>query len=361
MMADEVAPSAEALSRPMLTSEKNVSIIVFEIVCFLIGLPLNVSFICAILKRKTLHSSPRNIFVLGIAASSLSVFVQPTIEEIHYFSPSDVTCRAYLAVMGLPDCFLLINIFFSLVDRYVAFQYPLSHQSKMTVKLAVCTVVTGFLVTIGTCRFVYFAQLIPFECRISFRERSVTTWYLILLFLLSLAARVTVHLQTKRILMNQADPSAVVIYSRTEREFGCFWRFGQYKASSSSSLHQPIPEEGANQQRRNLEIQFDHQSASPETLHQLELKANKVLIAGVTSLLFFSFPLVAFMFSMFTCRTWFASFGYCNRISRIGGYVKQFTQLHAIYHPISYMAWNKDFTIIPACCCEEKVTSQQNV
>ena len=317
-----------AVRAPM---ENNVYMIVFKILCIIIGLPLNLSMMWTIITRKSLHCSPRNIFVLGISFSSLAAFVQPLIEVIHFFAPSKLICQMYTSIMSLPDIFLLMNIFLSLIDRYIALEYPLWHRSKLTVKMAIGVIAAGFLVAIGLCRFVYIAQLIPLECKIVLYERTIMAWILIVLFVLCLVARVTVYFQTKRIL-RQSD----LLAPEADHSVGCFeLSFLLKKGAARTSVIGPP----------TIQIQLEHPRLSEETIFRLEWDATKVLVAGVTSLIVLSFPFVAFLLAMFICRTWFDALGYCNRFVWLGGYFKQFAQVHGIYHPIVFMARIKYFSI----------------
>ena len=323
--------------------ENNVYIISFEIFCFVIGLPLNLNMVWSIVTRETLNCSPRNMFVLGISVSSLAAFIQPMIEVIHFFAPSDLTCRVYAAVLSLPDCFLLMNIFLSLIDRYVALEYPLWHHSKMTVKMGVGVIIACFFLIIGLCKFVYIAQLVPLECKIVIIERMIMSWTLIVLFFLCLATRVMVYFQTKRILRKNY---LLAVHVAPKKQANCCysWLLKMCRHQNNRNLNDgPV------------QVQTEHPQLSEEAISRLEWDATKVLAFGVTSLLVLSFPLVAFFLFMFICRTWFDATGLCNRFSWLGGYFKQFAQVHGIYHPIMYMAWNKEFFTVPAFCIKRQI------
>lgn len=114
--AGVVLTDSGAIKNPM---NVDVILIAINIACSLVGIPLNCFTGLVILHLRRLRSKPRNIFLLGIVASNLSAFIPPIIETVHFFRPGDeVACKSYLAVVGLPEVFLLLNMLISLLDRY---------------------------------------------------------------------------------------------------------------------------------------------------------------------------------------------------------------------------------------------------
>ena len=81
---------------------------------------------------------------------------------------------------------------------------------------------------------------------------------------------------------------------------------------------------------------------SKNAIDRLEMEAAKVLVLGVTSLLLISLPLIAYLLGMTICNKW--SNIYCNdTYGWLSPYLKQFGQVHGVYHPIIYMAWSEKF------------------
>ena len=325
---------------PIRKIENNIPLFTFELISIVIGLPLNLNVVWTILRHKVL---PRHIFVLGIVFSSLTAFAKSTIEVIHYFVPSNITCYAYVSLMGLPDSFLLMATFLSLIDRYIALQHPLWHLSKVTCKMAVCAIIIGFILVTGICRFVYFAQIVPFQCSTPILERQISSSVLMVLFILCLIARVAVYLQTRKNLrQNELEIGGGRWTAFSCTTSLCCCAFFQQNHPPNDSPAVADGDVGNNAPDRHIfRLELEHPRLSEETVNRLEMEATKVLVAGVTSLLVLSFPLVAFSLTMFSCRMLFDSGGYCNRFVWLGGYVHQFAQVHGIYNSIVYMAWYK--------------------
>ncbi len=142
-------------------------LIIFKIICSVIGIPLNaVLFLAIICKRRLLINRPRNIFLLATIASNLMAFVPSVLEIVHYFHPNELTCKLYVATFGLPDVFLLQNILLSQIDRYVAIREPLWHRTKVTVPLATLSVLVLFVISILVNKFLYIFRLVLLDCHV---------------------------------------------------------------------------------------------------------------------------------------------------------------------------------------------------
>ena len=111
--------------------------LITKILCCAIGIPLNISIAVAITRLRRMHRKSRNFFLLGIILSYLSFFIVPIIELIYWGIYQDESlCHAYVAVIGLPQGLLLINMLLALIDRYLAINHQLLHRENMTNRLA---------------------------------------------------------------------------------------------------------------------------------------------------------------------------------------------------------------------------------
>ena len=299
-------------------------LVVFEIVCCIAGIPLNVKVSFSILRSRRKCRRPRNILLLAVLFTNFSSFARSIIDICYHFWPADSTCKAYVAFSVLPDAFLLMASFFSLMDRYLAISCPLWHRDKVTVPLVISVVAFGFVIQTAILKFMYIGQMLPLSSQVIPLVGTVNFWSLVVPFFLCLAARITVYIQTNRILTEHdgiADSNAtqVVIYStgRTNRP---------------------------SRNRTTVRIQLGPR-LSQRTKNRLEAEATKVLVIGVTSLLLISFPLVVFLFGITICHNWFNNVDYCrDTFGWLVPYLKQFGQVHGVYHPIIHMVWNKEFS-----------------
>ena len=320
-----VAQGTSAVGVVKSPLDSSLGLIIFELVCCVFGIPLNMTITSSILRSMWISCKPRNVFQLGIILSNFCSFVRSIIDIFYFFSPSELTCKTFIAFSILPDAFLLFQSFLSLVDRFVAIRFPLWHRAKVTVPLAILLVSFGFVLQIGTIKFMYIAQLVPITSRLRTFERTVNLFSMLVPFVLCFAARVTVYIQTKKIL---ADNCAFSSVEESVQVVAC----SEYNLSTRT----------ANQIHLGPRL-------TQKTINRLEIRANKVLAIGVTSLLLISFPLVAVQTLMTICSQWFNRANYCSyTFGWTFPYLKQFGQIHGVYHPIIYMAWNEEFSV--GCC-----------
>ncbi len=120
---------------------RNLWAIIFKLIGATIAIPLNLLLSIIILHLRRFRSKPRNLFLLGILFSNLTATIPPLVEVVDYFfiSPpgsipeegrigsSLVSCKIYIVIRGLPEVFLLLNILFSLVDKYYILLTFLKH------------------------------------------------------------------------------------------------------------------------------------------------------------------------------------------------------------------------------------------
>ena len=154
-------------------------------------------------------------------------------------------------------------------------------------------------------------------------------------FILCCVARLTVYFQTKKILAESFGSSS---------DCDLVERVVLYNSSDSGT-------------RASVRIQLGPR-ISQKMLNRLEVEATKVLVMGVTSLLLLSFPQLAFMVGITICYNGSITPDYCNdTYGWMSPFLKQFGLVHAVYHPIIYMAWNEDFSTKNrncSCCCRQQ-------
>lgn len=299
----------------------------FKIICSIIGIPPNFVVFIIILCQRRLLSKPRNIFLLATLFSNLMAFVPTVLEIAYYINPNEFICKSYVAIIGLPDIFLLQSIFLSQIDRYVAIEEPLWHRIKVTSPLAVLCVIFCFVISVFVNKFLYIFQLVQLECHIHFIAGRILGFFLVILFILCIIARVIVFIQTRNLLRNDnktAMQDFVVKLDDSKTNDG----------TKGSTLV-------CGKDNKVTRIQLRMTILNQKTLRQLEDLATRTMVAGVTSLIFLTCPILVFFLTLLFCR---ATYGLqeCSRISHMAPYFKQLSLIHAIYHPIMHLAWNKE-------------------
>ena len=111
-----------------------------------VGLSLNLLVAGRIVTQQRLHK-PRHIFWLGVTFSCL--FAQlVSLNELFFFYvyPDDRSaCIMFHLFWGVPYANLLLNVFFCLMDHYVAITYPMWHTREMKIKWIFTAQLSGLI------------------------------------------------------------------------------------------------------------------------------------------------------------------------------------------------------------------------
>ena len=102
----------------------------YRLIMCVIGIPINLYAVGAIICNRDLRSKPRNIFLVGIFSSNLSFFVPVAFELIYWESrPAE---PVFAASDGIPYVLLLSNMCLALIDRFIAIKYTEWYEENMT-------------------------------------------------------------------------------------------------------------------------------------------------------------------------------------------------------------------------------------
>ncbi len=93
-----------------------------QLICALLGIPLNFIIILIIVTWRHLRRKPRNIIWAGISSSNIFVLLSNLLDLIGFYHTIKATalCRLRFFLIGLPATTFLMNNFFSLIDRYLS-------------------------------------------------------------------------------------------------------------------------------------------------------------------------------------------------------------------------------------------------
>lgn len=311
----------------------DIQLITFKIICTMIGLPLNVFVAVVILRLKRLRSKPRNIFLLGIILSNLTSHVPALSEIINFFYPDIVLCQVFIAFISLPDSYLLLNIFLSLMDRYVAIRYPLWHREKVTVRRVALWLSVAFALATLTNKWPHVALMVPITCELDITISRISGIMMTLLFLLCLVARVTVYVQTKNLLREHQQNLAYSFSQSVEMKEVIHRVENQCTCAMSDRVSSIVCVD-------SLGVRMSQQA-----LRRMEVEATKTLLAGVTSLLVLTCPMVIYLVAINICRFFYFA-ARCNPYTWFATYLKHANLIQAIYHPVIYLIWNEEFASV---------------
>lgn len=188
------------------------------------------------------------------------------------------------------------------------------------------------------CHVTSVLQVVPVTCGIRLIERFILGWMLHVLFYMCVTARITVYIQTRGILRRKTiEPSGM---GRRKSRRSCCYQMSLCQTDERADNHDVT--EGNHGPRRRPSDPALRRAMSQRTVSRLDMDVTRTLAAGVTSLIFLSLPLMIFAPAMAYCRARYPP-AYCSRFSWLAAYFEQFGMIHALYHPISYLAWNPEF------------------
>jgi hypothetical protein len=310
-------------------------LIITKFICCSIGIPLNLLIAITIIRHhRRLGCKPRNIFLLAIIFSYLLFYIAPLIELISWaFLPAvqstESVCLVFIAVGGLPQALLLLNMILALVDRYVAINFPLLHREKMTVRLASAILLMAAISLIFLLKFVYIARMSPLRCEIWLVHSKVLAFTILLLFVSCILLNFIVYRKTRTLL---GECRTLEIRNSGGID-GRVDELGSFETPGNESLR-TVRSVGINNQRP-MSIHVDK-----ETLSQMEIEATRTLIFGVTSLVVTVCPIIILLLTFLVCRI----IGQidCSHFIWLATYFKELGLVHAIYNPLIFLTRNKE-------------------
>ena len=79
-------------------------------------------------------------------------------------------------------------------------------------------------------------------------------------------------------------------------------------------------------------------------LSRLEIEATQTLIAGVTSLLVLTCPLLIYFVVLFACRSWYQE--ECPNVFNLAPYFLELWLIHAVFSPVMYLIRNSELSSV---------------
>ena len=280
-----------------------------------VGLSLNLLVAGRIVTKQRLHK-PRHIFWLGVTFSCL--FAQLVSLNDLFFSYLDLedrpTCATFHPFLTVPYANLLLNVFFCLVDHYIAITYFMWH-TKMKIKWIFTAQLLGFISISILFKNSYFLDESGLSCRLE--DGKIVIFTLMTLVVLCLVARVVIYLETKKHFIRQRlvqcpdlpRPQVVEIVEET-------------------SMNLPQVND-----RRHSDIMVH---VGREATGKLEREAACSLGLGVVSLLLFSSPIFIAPLSILFCQVSDS----CASSTWTIPYFLELILVHTAYMPVMYIYRN---------------------
>lgn len=347
-----------------------------------IGMPLNLVIIALILARRRLHQ-PRNIIWIGISFSNVLILTAHLLEVVSFYS-TDTTelCRFRYFLVGLPYVSLLMNHFFSLVDRYLSVSRLIWYQRCVTKRWIIGLQLAVFILLFFLMKPHYIFGVVQVDCKfIPPLDGKIFFAFILTFLLLCLAGQLLLYFRVKGYLVSSTN--------RRQNTNGGMDTTNNVERAAQENTIQQAPgnnehivaqENTTNRQPQNYEdvvvspegavsaFQMEANSTiskwnsrhfvqiRDQLVSQLELEATRNVIFGVTSLLFFTAPWVISSVLGMVCyknvqqqglteeETAMALFEQCSRYRWASSYSRELLVAHSIYQSIFYMTRSKDFS-----------------
>ena len=281
-----------------------------NVLCGVIGIPLNVLTAALIIFSPRLHQT-RNILWLGVAFSNVLVLFQHLLEFYANQFQSETAKKIFSLVAGLPFASLALNLFLSLVDRYVSIAHSSWYKQKVTITWIVSGQIGCFSILCLVIKGPYLLEIFPFPPRITNAELkffSVTAFFTSLLCVLG---QIFVYSKVKCFLRLEKD-MGVSPSTDGGAYNGEVHRTTEFMGEEHPrEPDQENPRDDFHQFHRHKSAEASQQNSaavnpSPffiqigdEKISRMELKAARHALESVTLLLLFFLPtFIAFMFAI---------------------------------------------------------------
>ena len=313
-----------------------------HIVLITIGVPLNLFIAVVILTFKRLHKKPRNIVWLGVILSNLLTLLTVLIELLAYHTQNNFLCLCYVSIMGVAYTCLLYNLFLALADRYAAIVYPLWHREKVTVQRVIVAQLVGFLILVFIIKFPFIWRLVPLHCGICLLHGKMIAATNLTLFALCIIAEIVLYHKTRQYFNNSRDGTSVSFTPRQPR---------------NSDKESDVSDETSPDNRIRIVMTNRHKNdantnGSPPVIRRhnhignnrrMEIEATWSLLAGVLSLMIFTFPILLLAFIDWGCRRIYSG-DQCSSIDVATFHAREFLLVHLVYNSVMYIARSQEFS-----------------
>ena len=197
--AADISPSYVTHFIPM-----NAFVAISYVFCNVIGLPLNFVIAAFIVFLPRLHQT-RNILWLGVAFSNVLVLLEHLVGFYAYQFQSEAANKIFALVTGLPCASLMLNLFFSLVDRYVSVAHSAWYKRNVTITWVVSSQIGCFSILSVLTKGPYLLDIIPLPIGLTSIDMKIFSILGFTIFLLCAVGQVIVYFKIKYYLNLEKD------------------------------------------------------------------------------------------------------------------------------------------------------------
>ena len=309
-----------------------------HVICNVIGLPLNLLTAVYIVLTPRLHQT-RNIVWLGITFSNVLVLSEHLVEFYAYHFESETAKKIFSLVAGLPYGSLMMNLFLSLIERYVSIVHSSWYKNNVTITWIVSGQIGCFSIICVLMKGPYVLEIFPFPPQITTAELKLFSVAGFFTLILCLFGQISLYIKIKCFLRLEKD---LDVPPSTNRR-ACY--------RQNENTHQTTDKFMGKELEQENSLDFRHHAAAASALKiptatpssffirigdqiisRRELKAARHVLDSVALLLVFALPTYAtFMFAVAAdcspstshnlsnpdCSTYLWTFAYTRGISLI--------------------------------------------
>jgi len=171
-----------------------------HLVCALLGTTINVMIIQFIIFGRHLRRHPRNIIWIGIGFSNIFILLINILElSVFYYPEATELCRARFFLNGFPATTLLVNYFFSLVERYLSIFHLIWYRRYVTVRLVGAIQLAAFVLLFFLMKSHYIFGLIEVKCTVVHPvDRTIYFVFITFFIILCLSGQLTLYKMIKQ-------------------------------------------------------------------------------------------------------------------------------------------------------------------
>ena len=328
-----------------------------NVLCGVIGIPLNVLTAALIVFSPRLHQS-RNILWLGVAFSNVLILFQHLLEFYANQFQSETTKKIFNLVIGLPYASLALNLFLSLIDRYVSIAHSSWYKRKVNITWIVSGQIGWFSIICVLMKGPYFLEIFQYSPRITTTELKLYSATGFFTLLLCIFAQIFVYTKVKCFLCLEKDMDV-----SPSTDEGMYNRQGEITHRTTEFMGGELPREREQEvtidDLRHLATAASLQNSSvilsphfirtrDQTISRLELKAARHAVDSAS--LFFMFSLPTCVALLFAASAGCSSSDYlirhqeCSAYLWFLAYARGLIVLYTIVNPIFFFIRGPDLS-----------------
>ena len=289
----------------------NKFVATINVICSVVGIPMNVLTAVFILLKRRLHQT-RNILWLSVAFSNVFILLHQLVEFYAYQFKSEAAEKIFILVLGLPDTSLALNLFLSLVDRYVCIAHSSWYKRKVKTTWIISGQIGCFSILCVLTKGQYYLPFIPFPEELnSITNTKIVRIVGLIILLLCTVSPVFLYFKVKYYL-DLGNDAGTPVSSHIRAQYN-------YKARQPQAKNMQTTEfmGGETQEENSLDDFHRHRAAAASLqnrqatkssffihvgnnkISRLDLKSARLAVENVSLFLVFFLPFyVALMFAI---------------------------------------------------------------